>query len=648
MRNTNAPPPHNALLTASEPGHTVCAANDKASDPRPYKGLADRVAPGNRDGVDPIEAASPGQPGESPAKTRDIARKIDLEDPEESPGIPPEISPNNPRIFPVQRALKITADFGTSDCRQFREEHFRRHSDLAPLLGRMYRRIAKEQNFVEANRWLLKTSKYSLRLYRTGLSITSDDESIRNYARAKARKNLADLTRIRNIALPGREVALMNKVLVKIGLSVPLDKKFPADDEIIAALARACDEKWLAGQLRTLQSRKLEEFIRRHGEVHRRGQIYVSDLSLSRFRSRKAKNKRLLERLEAENDEGQRFTLAELAKLSASNPEIRRAELMVRARGYEDIALNSNGEWAGVFYTLTCPSKHHPVLKDSCKPNPKYIGSTTRQAQDHLNTVWQRCRAAWARRSIKFFGMRVVEPHHAGTPHWHLLLFMSPERISEATEVFKHYALQVDGEESGAAEARLKEVLIDPERGGATSYIAKYISKNIDGYALCEDNYGHDAALSAERIAAWSSINGIRQFQQLGGPSITVWREIRRLDSETVEAGLLRDLIRAADEGNWEQFTQLMGGAVCARKDRPARPMVIEREKRNLYGETIRAVKGIWFKTRAVITRVHEWTIRFVDQPTESLLKESDDGVGFGSTIATAPPSDLAPLEFCQ
>lgn len=618
--------------------------NTKDTASIPYKGVDDRVALGNRNGMDPIVTA---QPGERPVTPSDSVATCSKNS-EDAPGNSPRISSDNPRIFPIQHALKITEGFGTPECHRFREEHFRRHYDLAPLLARIYRRTARKKNFVDANRWLLKTSKYGLRLYRTGLSITSDDDAIRNYAQAKARKNLEQLTRIRNIALLGREVELMNKVLTKIGLAVPLDKKSPTEEEIIAALARVCEEKWIAAQLRTLQLRKLEQFARRHGEVHHRGQIYVSNLGFSRFKSRRAKNKRLLERLVAENDTGQKFTLAELAELSASNPEIRRAELMVRARGYEDIALNSNGEFAGVFYTLTCPSKHHPVLKKSCKPNPKYIGSTTRQAQDHLNGVWQRCRAAWARKGIKCFGMRVVEPHHAGTPHWHLLLFIPPERIEEATQIFRHYALQEDGDEPGAAEARLKEVLIDPERGGATSYIAKYIAKNIDGYALREDNYGHDAALAAERIAAWASINGIRQFQQLGGPSITVWRELRRLDSKTIEAGLLKDLIRAADESDWEQFTQLMGGAVCPRKDRPARPMLIEREKRNLYGEAIRAVKGIWFKAQAVITRWQEWTVRFIDQPNEEMLKESEDGVGFGSTIATAPPSNLTPLEFCQ
>jgi len=243
--------------------------------------------------------------------------------------------------------------------------------------------------------------------------------------------------------------------------------------------------------------------------------------------------------------------------------------------------------------------------------------------------------------------MRVAEPHHDGTPHWHLLLFIPKDQATIATSIFAKYALQEDGDEAGAKEHRLKTVLIDPAKGSATGYVAKYISKNIDGYNVEDDHYGRNAIESATRIEAWASIWGIRQFQQIGGASVTVWRELRRIEAESIDKHLLKSITEAADGGNWALYTELMGGAVCPRRERPIRPMMIEKTESNRYGEAVRVIKGIWHGAEAHITRIHEWVVRVVKDVDKS-TEESEDGVGFGAAVSAAPPGARAPLEFCQ
>ncbi|MEZ9698933.1 replication endonuclease [Vibrio sp. 10N.261.46.E12] len=470
------------------------------------------------------------------------------------------------------------------------------------------------------------------------------------------------------------------------GMTPPRKKKKQTDLTALNDISRMLDEKWWYGRLNKIRKIMREHLAIAMGQVSSKASPYASWDCVREHQAQQTANYEYIKQCQLLDEEtGEEADLWDMVKKSVANPAIRRHELMVRCRGCEDIG-NELG-LQGLFLTLTTPSKYHNSYKKGGFIG-HWNGASPRDAQSYLNNVWQRIRAKLGREEIRWFGVRVAEPHHDGTPHWHLLIWVKPEDVMQVRDIFISYATQEDrGELHPELEKEKKKPFrkcayvgpldyrprcdfgfIDPEKGTATGYIAKYISKNIDGFAMdgeISDETGKPVKDMAKNVSAWKSRWNIRQFQFFGGAPVTTYRELRRfanqnkkafmeylfmqerVDLLTIYSMLQRDLVgpikpsklitneelmkvigdsyqsrmktedasitdtlKAADHGNWQGYIMGQGGPFVKRED-----LLIVNSYEVLpfaspHGEDVRKIEGFTTPEETIKTRTKVWTIQ--------------------------------------
>lgn len=397
------------------------------------------------------------------------------------------------------------------------------------------------------------------------------------------------------------------------------------------AILRMSCEKWWLRKLNRIKDQTNEHILIAIGEVQKKVSPYISAQSLSEWNQQQKSNRDYLEAMELVSintcpDTGAEYEnivrLVDMADASSSNPKNRFTELMVRCRGLENLSIDDG--YQGLFITLTAPSKYHAT-------SDKWNGCTPKETQAYLVSAWAKIRAELKRKGITYYGVRVTEPHHDATPHWHLLLWVIPSQGDRLIYTMEDYAKREDGTEKGANEHRFVVEVIDPNKGSATGYIAKYLSKNINGEYIEKNNSGvqetggvrkdnadvggtladsgdfesgRSATDGAQRATAWASRWNLRQFQFFGAEPVTIYREARRLSltAEDAEVEKIRQAVESTDKkGKWYAFTQAM---------QASRINLAYEESTNDYGESIKKIKGLISSTGYEETREGSFALR--------------------------------------
>jgi Bacteriophage replication gene A protein (GPA) len=361
----------------------------------------------------------------------------------------------------------------------------------------------------------------------------------------------------------------------------------PNQRALQAQINRMCDAGFWRRALRH-RFKAVELTAIQRGAVHRHASPYVSDKALRRHQRHAARMAEQMAALEATNQTtGEVVAMPELIEASLANPANRRRALMARIKGIETSAL-AKGH-VGLLLTITCPSRMHPRRSQSGAANAAYDGTWPTKAHAYLRRVWARATRAAAHQGIAPYGVRVVEPHHDACPHWHILAFVAPEQAEALIAIVRDYALRDTPDERGAQERRFTVIRIDPAQGSALGYVAKYVSKSIDGEGVESDTEtARDGRDAARRQIAWARTWGVRQFQFFGVPAITPTREFYRVAGETLPGQVLPELhtaCKANDYAAWLAMVDAHGLRFGV--DYSERPSTRYRD------ETTKAVQGV-------------------------------------------------------
>lgn len=436
-------------------------------------------------------------------------------------------------------------------------------------------------------------------------------------------------------------------------------------DLLPGAFLRLRCADWWKGKLWKLRNEWREEQLRAACLVHKYASAYASHDAIERQHEQYRRTLEFMRTHELENEDGFKIDLEQVMLSSTSNPYLRYIEMMTTVKGLQNLA-EMRGDYA-MFYTITCPSKYHATLANG-KPNPKWTQKTVRESSDYLVSVFSSIRKKLQRQGLQWYGVRVAEPHHDGTVHWHLLCFMRHRDRAAITKVMREFAIREDRVELGKnVRARFDIVPVTKRKGSPASYIATYIGKNIGGGSLdkaidkktgkpiISKETGKPLADNSDNAVTWASLHRVKQFQFFGVPSRQTYRELRRLanqlqrelkpkkGAQVLQDKQMNDVLAAADAGCFATYTIKQGGVMRPRSEHVIRTAYVLSETPNDYGEISERIYGVYSPRLGDESRIctHSETWKLVKKTKKGTheFEASNAGAGVDLDLNGVSPS---------
>lgn len=360
-------------------------------------------------------------------------------------------------------------------------------------------------------------------------------------------------------------------------------------ETLLTKIARLGDARFWRRAIRSILLREREHFYLRLRLVGKTAERYVSDsqlaIRLAQLRRQEVwmKETVLVPRYLRPDDTGELLTLAAVA----SDARTRFAKTYAFIKAMEAIAIERG--MVSSMVTLTALPEWHP---NPSHGDNSWNGANPREAHRHLAEGWNAIQVELYKKGVGISGLRVVEPHQDGCPHWHIWLIYRPE---VETEILAAVMRQFPGKLKLRAPSRRgqrvnpRDVMfetrddvlagmgrplthpkegaqvevsrIDPAISSGASYAMKYLLKTVDGgeplnnqVNLFGDAAGSDPSAATEqdekrkahqqtakRVDAWRALWGINSGILFGvARCLTAWDELRRLTTKPTDGRLFR------------------------------------------------------------------------------------------------------------
>ncbi|EBR0843411.1 replication endonuclease [Salmonella enterica] len=397
-------------------------------------------------------------------------------------------------------------------------------------------------------------------------------------------------------------------------------------EQLKIAISRMISVRFWSRHFRTFTRRWREHLYIAVGDVRRQRSVICSPQWVQHWLASRKRGREIMAETDLEDEEtGETLPLLSAVDASVSNNEKRRAEMLTRVKGLEELAaldhMSQDSDYVALFFTWTAPQQYHAWLETG-RRNRKWNGASPRETQRYFTRTFKNFSTALTRRDIHIFGMHVTESHHDGTPHWHGILFVRREQEATLRDVFEGYANAENcsahrpGKPPEQSQLMIKPV--DKRMGSLTAYITKHICRNLEGCAPGgrDKETGRPWTELARHSAAWASLWGIKQFQFTGGPPVSVWRELRKLSDQKQAdsvSPVFGELHHAARAGDWAEYTRLQGGLPAARKNLTMRTWYQAASEPDECGQYTAIIKGVYLPGTGkapVATRTRKWKVK--------------------------------------